>query len=387
MDTTEFDQLARTLARGGSRRQVLRTLGAGAATALLALLDSGRASAQCRGEGHACEGNQVCCSGLVCTSSGDGAARCVAAEAPPTPAPSDTEPPADQVEEAPQDQPVQLPAEEPTAPVVEEPTVPVSPARLRVMSYTCPDGFEGTDYPDFARGCAKARHLTNRVPFRLSGSARASRLTGDRGRKGEALFPDLPLGSVTLQTEPPGKPATVYAFCGADSRDPSLRNVSTGKQPATNKAEQPGITLNLTDGDDLTCSWFTVPDELSTSTGSVLIQARMCESDAPPDDDWARYCNRPADGATFILSAEDLAVDVATPVGNRPSLQVVLDRRGETDRDGLLRFGELPPGSYRLTQDDTTWCHASSDSVNAKGEVMVRADQRASLWIFNCDQG
>jgi hypothetical protein len=37
-----------------------------------------------------------------------------------------------------------------------------------------------------------------------------------------------------------------------------------------------------------------------------------------------------------------------------------------------------------LQEVDATWCHAESDSVNAKGEVVVAAGERASVWIFNC---
>jgi len=37
-----------------------------------------------------------------------------------------------------------------------------------------------------------------------------------------------------------------------------------------------------------------------------------------------------------------------------------------------------------LQEVDATWCHAESDSVNAQGQVVVAAGERASVWIFNC---
>src|SRR5215218_11250811 len=77
MDSREFDAAAKMLANGRSRRQILRLLVCGATGGAAALLASTRATAKpsCRGEGHPCEGNQTCCEGLSCTTSGPGAAR------------------------------------------------------------------------------------------------------------------------------------------------------------------------------------------------------------------------------------------------------------------------------------------------------------------------
>lgn len=80
MKARDFDQLAKNLSMGGSRREVIKGLGRALAGGALAALFSGYASAQpgCRREGHPCEGNQVCCPGLVCKpAAGPGqAARC-----------------------------------------------------------------------------------------------------------------------------------------------------------------------------------------------------------------------------------------------------------------------------------------------------------------------
>jgi hypothetical protein len=57
---------------------------------------------------------------------------------------------------------------------------------------------------------------------------------------------------------------------------------------------------------------------------------------------------------------------------------------GATDGDGILRFTRLQPGTYDLQEVDATWCHAESDSVDAQGQVVVAAGERASVWIFNC---
>jgi len=92
MDGRRIDTAARMLAGGYSRRRVLGLLVRGAVGGGLGLVGPAAAAAArkdkdkekdkdkdngpaCRGEGHPCEGNQVCCAGLTCTASGPGAAR------------------------------------------------------------------------------------------------------------------------------------------------------------------------------------------------------------------------------------------------------------------------------------------------------------------------
>ena len=49
---------------------------------------------------------------------------------------------------------------------------------------------------------------------------------------------------------------------------------------------------------------------------------------------------------------------------------------GATDGDGILRFTRLQPGTYDLQEVDATWCHAESDSVDARGQVVVAAGEQ-----------
>lgn len=77
MESHRFDNLARSYAT--SRRGFVKTLAGAAFGGLLGgRLDHGAAAAPaCRGAGHPCEGNQICCAGLICVASGPGAAlRC-----------------------------------------------------------------------------------------------------------------------------------------------------------------------------------------------------------------------------------------------------------------------------------------------------------------------
>src|SRR5215204_3420148 len=119
MEHDHFDRIARGLAAGVSRRSMLRRAAGSAMTTPLGLFGISAAAAQgnsnknkdkdkgkekdkgnqgiqgdegapgasgCRGEGHPCEGNQVCCAGLVCpgakgTTPPGNARRCTAASA------------------------------------------------------------------------------------------------------------------------------------------------------------------------------------------------------------------------------------------------------------------------------------------------------------------
>jgi hypothetical protein len=97
-----------------------------------------------------------------------------------------------------------------------------------------------------------------------------------------------------------------------------------------------------------------------------------CPVTVPPARfDWYSRCDPQGQGVQFNLSVWD---------GSR-FLPVIT---GTTDGDGILRFTRLQPGTYDLQEVDATWCHAESDSVNALGQVVVAAGERASVWIFNC---
>ncbi len=115
-----------------------------------------------------------------------------------------------------------------------------------------------------------------------------------------------------------------------------------------------------------------VVDDLSDVTGAVVVHATTCDV-ASPDavTDWFRACLTPDAGATFALVPTGEA-DAGGP------------RTGVTAADGKLRFGQLPPGTYQLTLVNGAWCHAESDGVDARGNVIVEAGRRTNVWIFRC---
>ncbi|MDQ3695553.1 MAG: SpaA isopeptide-forming pilin-related protein, partial [Chloroflexota bacterium] len=235
-----------------------------------------------------------------------------------------------------------------------------SPALVDVIKYTCAPGFQGTIFLDFAEGCVADQNLTNNVTFRLAGETTARRITGDLGQQGVTRFDGLGPGIYTLREEPPAANLTVYAFCGLDPNNPELRQVGDS------------IQMRLSAGQQVTCTWFNVPDDLSPTTGSIVIHKYGCAATTyPPGYDWFRECESQGAGVQFALSFFD-------------GTQFVPRSTGATSEDGLLRFNRVPPGTYRLQEIGAAWCHAESDSVNAQGDVIVQAGQRANVWIFNC---
>jgi hypothetical protein len=69
MDADRFDTLAKVMARGATRRRLMRgVLGSTLISGAVALTgrDPVHAAPRCREAGNPCEGNQYCCPGLVC---------------------------------------------------------------------------------------------------------------------------------------------------------------------------------------------------------------------------------------------------------------------------------------------------------------------------------
>lgn len=238
-----------------------------------------------------------------------------------------------------------------------------APAAIDVVKYTCEAGFEGTVFADFVAGCAADENLTNSVLFRLSGEISARRLTGDGGSQGVTGFGQLPPGEYRLREDPPTAAQSVVAFCGLDANAPTLRSSTTA------------IDLMLGAGERTTCFWFNVPDDLTETTGAVVVHKYGCAltgaQSAPSGFDWYDECAPQGAGIRFSLAL--IEGETRTPLGT-----------AATDGDGIVRFNRLEAGVYELQEVGASWCRAESDSVDARGHVVVTAGERSSVWIFNC---
>jgi hypothetical protein len=123
----------------------------------------------------------------------------------------------------------------------------------------------------------------------------------------------------------------------------------------------------------MTCTFFNIPDDLSDSTGALVVHKYVCDIQGkiPANFDWDANCNYATDGVKFSLSVKQ-------------DNKFVPSKTGITNEDGLLKFSQLKPGTYQLKETESDWCHAESDNVDAQGNLLVRAGVRTNVWIYNC---
>ena len=237
------------------------------------------------------------------------------------------------------------------------------PAAINVAKYTCTPSFNGTLYEDFAQNCSSNELLTNGITIRAEGPVTARAVTGDSGERGETAFTDLKPGRYTIYEERPYSIPTDYVFCGFD-----------GDVPADYKAVNGRLEIEIDYGQTLTCRFFNIPEDLTETTGTILVRKYVCEvTDPPKGYDWSNECRLNDQGSSFELSPYDTETEEYGDVTT-----------GQANPDGLLRFTRLEPGEYRLREAEATWCHAESNSVNSRGDVVVRANALAEVWIYNC---
>jgi hypothetical protein len=237
-----------------------------------------------------------------------------------------------------------------------------APVTINVAKYTCLPGYAGSIYGDFVANCASDETLTNNITFRTSGAVASKRITGDGGQKGRTSFGQIPAGQYTLSEETPFGTATVYAFCGTDPNAPNIKYVGGT------------IGFSITAGQTVHCTFFNVPPDLTPTTGTILVHKLVCATTTPPPGyDWYNECAPQSTGVGFSIALYSGETKTYAPVTT-----------ATTDIDGLVRFSLLQPGQYQLKEIGGEWCHAESNSVDPKGDVIVRAQTLSEVWIFNC---
>jgi hypothetical protein len=441
MDHGHLDRLARAMAAGVSRRSVLRRAAGSAMTSPLALFGINAAAAQgnsdkdkdkdkkdkenqgnqgdeggpgasgCRGEGHPCEGNQVCCPGLVCpeakgsTPPGN-ARRCTKAETAVTTqtvvnannqvcagncAQTNQQavlvenrerfatPPSYWIDvacnfDAPKYRTVCdcIAYGQPTAPAVKTITLP--PADICAVVIT------------EQMQPAAARPTTTEA---TGGEANAG--------TGGVANADASGGAVTVgDVRGDENDIAIDASGGTASADASGGDnnvaIAGGGQVAETAAQSVELSSlrlelegNVVPG-KLTTYWVDtdavrrpasgpalvqVADE-ADNAGAIIAEARVCPIAQPQEGyDWFGQCTTPVAEMSFSLAAAN-GGDGALPAA------------GATNEQGRARFGELTPGAYLLQPEGTLWCYAESDRVDANGNVLVEAGLESHVWSFVC---
>jgi hypothetical protein len=237
-----------------------------------------------------------------------------------------------------------------------------APVTVEVRKFTCDPGFKGQFYLDFISSCGAATNLTNGVEMRLSGaSVNQTRFTGDGGVQGLTRFTQLPAGNYSLQEKTPDG-TSVFVWCGIHLDSSEFGAIGSI------------INFPLESGQTMYCAYFNVPDVVTDTTGTIVVEKYGCALPAvkrPANFDWFANCSPQTTGVRFTISK---LVDG----------QYVPTLAGVTDVNGQLKFGNLGPGTYKLQEVGADWCHAESDAVNAQGDVVVQVGKRSTVWIFNC---
>jgi hypothetical protein len=345
MDGRQLDTAARMLAGGHTRRQVLGVLARGAVGGGLGLAGPLAAAAKpkdkdkdkgngpaCREEGHPCEGNQTCCEGLTCTASGPGAARRCTAEC------------------------------EGDCPAAER-VVLVVGADIDVEADCVFAGETNRTTCTFTAAAGEGAVASVAVPETL---LCAEVVDGD--------FAEVDLGT---NARPKGK-AKGFKSKKTDGGSAVVTLVLAGEvttaTTATYWCETDAAVLIPVTGPGLRCEEAATPpaNDISDSTGAVVVQTYACDAAAESADiEWFEACDAPPAEVTFRLSRQE--GEAWEEVETQP-----------TDAEGLCRFGQLRPGTYRLEPAEGAWCHAESDSVDERGDVVVKAGARATVWAFYC---
>jgi len=112
--------------------------------------------------------------------------------------------------------------------------------------------------------------------------------------------------------------------------------------------------------------------EEADNAGAIIAEARVCPIAQPQEGyDWFGQCTTPAADMSFSLAAANGG-------------DGTLPGTAETNEQGRARFGELTPGAYLLQPEGTLWCYAESDRVDADGNVLVEAGLESHAWSFVC---
>ncbi|HEV2128030.1 MAG TPA: SpaA isopeptide-forming pilin-related protein [Thermomicrobiales bacterium] len=237
------------------------------------------------------------------------------------------------------------------------------PVDIHVTKYTCQAGFSGTTFADFAASCMQSSQLTNNITVRAEGPVDLKTVTGEGGQVGRAVFADQPSGTWTVYEERPYNIPTSYQFCGWDPNSPTAFKTING-----------AITADLGEGENLYCVLFNIPEPVTDSTGVILVRKYVCDVEDPPKGyDFESECRLSDQLSTFELKRFN------------EEMQDYGDGVQQTaNPDGILRFVDLRPGTFQLREVSGNWCYANSNSVNAKGDVVVKAGQVSLVSIYNC---
>ncbi len=218
--------------------------------------------------------------------------------------------------------------QDPTLDIVE----PANSANLDVHIAQCPEGYVPTEsiYDDCHGNGLGA------IPVQLSSSngfsgTVATSLPETPG-PGVAGFANLPGGSYTVGASIPAD-STSLTYCSDDAFD---------EVPSTFDDGNRTLSLDLGDGQIVTCDWYVIPNPVQPAVGtsSLEMHALLCPNGTDPDSALYDQCHSNGlAGVTYTVNGPNGFSDQATTtVPTEPG-------------PGIANFGALTVGTYTITQE------------------------------------
>jgi hypothetical protein len=191
-------------------------------------------------------------------------------------------------------------------PALAQEAPPPEPASLTLQALACPVAYEGER---FATDCTSP--LAD-LAFTLSGAATGIAVEAVSADKGITAFAGLPPDTYILSGGVPREFAREAAFC-ADAVGATVR---------TESAEVPGFgkTLTLAEGQNATCAWYVIPEDLRGEIGgTAAVAVYLCPgmpSDPSAECTVGDATGTVIDGPVALTTGEGSAVPVRIHGGN-----------------------------------------------------------------------
>ncbi len=215
----------------------------------------------------------------------------------------------------------------PEVPALPTPSPTATPApdlaSLTVQALGCPVAYEGDD---FAEDCTEP--LAD-IGFRLVIPATEFSVEGTTDDDGEVTFEDLGENTYALTGGVPAEFAIQTVECA--NEDGPIAIEPTG-------SEIPGAVLDIAAGDEITCAWYVMPEDLRGESGTIAVSVKLCPT-----------ADTPVDNCEFVDLNGTITVSGPVNLSTGPDSDVPVRIHGVSYVWG--EEGGVPLGEYFLNVD------------------------------------
>ncbi len=240
--------------------------------------------------------------------------------------------------------------------------IPAEPGDVTILKWTCPEG-----YDLFATGAdpkVDCTEATNGVEFQFGldgGAGLAETQTTGEIIDGGVFFDDLEPGTYqAVEVVPDGIESVFVLECTGH-----LMGVL---QPYPLSQGNVLNSIEVNDGEHLTCHWYNVPE---SDGGSLTVIKYTCSTEVFVSE---VDCQIEEDGVGFDL----LRWNVGT------GTWAVIDSQ-LTDGFGQIQWIDVEPGDYGLDEHNGEWCHLETTPVFGPGDFFsVFEGEDTVVEVYNC---